>query len=94
MSEVVARRLRIHGRVQGVGYRAWFERTARSMNLIGWVRNREDGTVEALVKGSEPDVAILIEAAHEGPAYASVSKVEVFEAMGLAPDRFEIKPTV
>jgi acylphosphatase len=68
-------RLRISGRVQGVAYRAWMERQALSLCLSGWVRNRRDGSVEALVSGAEQAVRTMIERCHRGPALARVAEV-------------------
>lgn len=68
-------RLRITGRVQGVGYRLWASRTAASLGLRGWVRNRLDGSVEALVTGSSEDIAAMVEASRSGPLGAHVAKV-------------------
>lgn len=70
-------RLRITGQVQGVGYRLWMTRTAASLGLRGWVRNRKDGSVEALVTGAPEAVAAMIEAARKGPFGAQVSDVTV-----------------
>jgi acylphosphatase len=70
-------RLRITGQVQGVGYRLWATRTAASLGLRGWVRNRRDGSVEALVTGAPEAVATMIEAARKGPIGAQVSDVTV-----------------
>jgi acylphosphatase len=70
-------RLRITGRVQGVGYRLWMTRTAASLGLRGWVRNRTDGSVEALVTGAPEAVAAMIEAARKGPSGARVIDVTV-----------------
>ena len=72
--------LRITGRVQGVGYRAWAIETAARLGVRGWVRNRGDGSVEALVIGEEDAVAAMIEACHTGPFAARVSEVRVGEA--------------
>ena len=75
-------RLRITGRVQGVGYRLWAARTATSLGLRGWVRNRSDGAVEALVTGPRERVAAMIEACREGPRGARVAEViQHFQAM-------------
>jgi len=68
-------RLRITGIVQGVGYRIWATRTAASLGLRGWVRNRSDGSVEVLATGARDDVAAMVEASREGPAGAWVVEV-------------------
>jgi acylphosphatase len=66
----------IHGRVQGVGYREWLTNTARALGLTGWVRNLTDGTVEAVIAGSEAAMQACLAACHEGPLHARVSKIE------------------
>lgn len=71
-------RVLISGRVQGVGYRAWTVSTASSFNLKGWVRNRSDGTVEAVFSGHEEKVASMLEACKQGPPAARVDKIEQF----------------
>lgn len=76
----VARRLVIHGRVQGVFYRAWAVKMARELGLAGWVRNRRDGTVEALVQGDEAAVMRFVDRAWDGPPAAKVERVDVGEA--------------
>ena len=70
-------RLRITGRVQGVGYRLWMTRTAASQGLRGWVRNRTDGSVEAVVTGAPETVAAMIEAGRKGPIGAYVRDMTV-----------------
>lgn len=70
----------IRGRVQGVGYRAWVEDTALIAGLDGWVRNRRDGTVEAVFAGSPAEVAAMIAACRQGPAAAHVETVEQRDA--------------
>ncbi len=90
----VAKRLRIHGRVQGVFYRGWTVDTAEKLGLDGWVRNRLDGSVEVLVAGSPSAVEALIAACHQGPPSARVDLVEVEEAMGIVAEGFTQKPTV
>ena len=88
-------RLRITGRVQGVGYRDWVLRTARNLGLRGWVRNRTDGSVEALIAGEEAAVLAMIEACRRGPAPARVDDVDVRPAEATdVPDRFSQRPTV
>jgi acylphosphatase len=70
-------RLRIRGLVQGVGYRAGFAHQAQRLGLSGWVRNRRDGSVEALVEGSEAALREILEWARKGPPPARVNEVEV-----------------
>ncbi len=73
-------RLRIAGRVQGVGYRAWTVDTARRLGLRGWVRNRLDGSVEVLVIGADDAVATMIETCRDGPVTARVTETAVSDA--------------
>ena len=90
----IARRLRIHGRVQGVYYRGWTIDAAEKLGLDGWVRNRMDGTVEALVAGPAIAVEALIASCRKGPSAARVDLVEVEEAIGIVAGGFTQKPTV
>jgi acylphosphatase len=69
-------RVVIRGRVQRVGYRAWTEMTALELGLEGWVRNRSDGTVEALFAGPSDEVAAMLDACRQGPPGARVEAVE------------------
>ena len=78
--ETVTRQLRIHGRVQGVYYRASMVAKATRLGLHGWVRNRSDGSVEALVQGPADAVQTLIAWAHQGPEAARVERVQVSPA--------------
>jgi acylphosphatase len=87
-------RLRITGRVQGVGYRAWMIRQASAFGLRGWVRNRADGSVEALVAGDEDRVVGMIEACREGPLGARVADVAIADADDDGSAGFSAKPTV
>ena len=66
----------VRGRVQGVGYRAWAERTALSRGLTGWVRNCRDGSVEAVFIGDEDAVVAMVGACRTGPAGALVEAVD------------------
>ena len=67
-------RVRIEGRVQGVGFRYWTERVATGLGLAGWVRNRRDGGVEALFSGPADDVAEMLERCRDGPPSARVDR--------------------
>jgi len=87
-----ARRLLIRGRVQGVGYRWAMVEQARRLGVTGWVRNRHDATVEAMVAGTAEQVERLVAWAREGPPAAEVSAVEVSEGRGVFSG-FEPWPT-
>jgi acylphosphatase len=80
-SSFVVRRVRISGRVQGVGYRAWTEATAVESGLQGWVRNCRDGSVEALFAGAEDAVLAMIELCRKGPPGARVDAIGQREAV-------------
>lgn len=69
----MAVRVRIEGRVQGVGFRAWTKREAVSLGLDGWVRNRRDGTVEAIFSGEEAAVRRMVSICHKGPPLSHVT---------------------
>lgn len=75
-SAYVVRHLTIHGRVQGVAYRASAQSEAERLGLHGWVRNRADGCVEALVAGAPTAVERFVEWAHRGPSHARVDRIE------------------
>jgi acylphosphatase len=83
---VIRRRVVVHGLVQGVYFRDTTRRHARSAGIAGWVRNRPDGTVEAVFEGEAQAVERLVTLCHEGPRGARVDRVEVSveEPEGLA----------
>jgi acylphosphatase len=87
-------RLTITGRVQGVGYRMWAERTALSLGISGWVRNRANGSVELLATGSDDALASLIEACRQGPRAAVVADVAVEDGEDAGSVGFNARPTV
>ena len=89
---MIARRLTISGQVQGVGFRYALADEARARNLRGWVRNRRDGSVEAVVAGSEVDVEAVIAWARRGPPAARVVRVAV-EPAATDVAEFEIVST-
>lgn len=94
MSRATTVRLRISGRVQGVAYRAWTQRQAGLLSLSGWVRNRRDGSVEAVLCGPEEAVRTMIERCRQGPPGAMVSAIsEQIETAPVAPG-FRQAPTV
>jgi acylphosphatase len=99
MSDVI-RHVFILGRVQGVGYRLWLESEANARGLAGWVRNRKDGSVEAIFAGSKDVVAAMVEKCRHGPGTA---KVEAVNEEPAGPDvlnsrqpgeRFSVLPTI
>jgi acylphosphatase len=92
MTMTVTCRLRIRGRVQGVGFRHYMTREARRRGVAGWVRNRLDGTVEAIVQGSRESVDGVIAWARHGPPSAHVTDVEVSAENGEF-EVFEQRPT-
>ena len=75
----LVRRVSVEGAVQGVGYREFTRRAAVRLNVSGWVRNRSDGAVEALMRGSPAAVEALIAAMRQGPRFAVVESLSVVE---------------
>ena len=93
MSTRIARRLVVHGRVQGVFFRESLKREAERLGVSGWVRNRSDGTVEAALEGTSQAVDALVNWAHRGPEDARVTGVEVSDDPGNHRG-FEKRPTL
>jgi len=95
----IIRHVVVRGRVQGVGYRAFVEDEARRRGLRGWVRNRRDGSVEALFSGQRNDVEAVIEACRRGPFSARVSDLDQREGTeadlleGAEGGSFSVRPT-
>ena len=91
----MAKHLTITGIVQGVGYRASFMYQARALELDGWVRNRLDGSVEAIVSGDDEAVQAIIDWAWRGPSSAKVSNVLVVDADDalMTGEEFEMRAT-
>jgi len=85
---MITRRLRISGLVQGVGYRAAMYERAQRLGVNGWVRNRRDGSVEAVAQGSAEALERFVAWARQGPPAARVTSVHVSDA-GDAPQRFD-----
>ena len=92
MSGRVTQHLAIRGRVQGVGFRYSMVEEARSLGVAGWVRNRRDGSVEAVIQGGEAAVAALRQWTERGPRGAEVSEVVATPADGEF-SAFELRPT-
>jgi len=91
---VIRRRLVVTGRVQGVFFRNWMVEQARLLDIDGWVRNRADGSVEAVVVGTPEMVAAMIERARQGPLAARVADVAVSDDVaGKVSNAFEKRAT-
>lgn len=90
--EPVTKLLKIEGRVQGVGFRYFIQRRARALGITGWVRNRTDGGVEAVVQGSAEAADAIIALAQRGPPSAHVTGVSVSDASGQF-ESFDTLPT-
>jgi len=91
VSDRVARRVVVHGSVQGVFFRDTTRRRAQGRGVGGWVRNRPDGTVEALFEGDADAVDALVAFARQGPRGADVDHVDVEDATPEGLDGFEIR---
>ena len=85
--------IRVEGRVQGVGYRAFVEMRAAELGLTGWVRNRRDGSVEAVLQGTPEAVEAILDACRAGPPASRVARLDIIgEGVG-AFEGFEVLPT-
>jgi acylphosphatase len=95
MTQSQTKHLSISGTVQGVGYRAAFEANARRLLLAGWVRNRRDGSVEALIAGDADAIGQMLEWAWRGPSGAQVRDIVVSDAIEAVEPaaRFQTLPT-
>ena len=91
MSEPIRRRVKVYGRVQGVFFRDSTEREASGRGLAGWVRNRDDGAVEAVFEGSPGDVCALVDFCESGPGAADVERVETTEEKPEGLSGFEVR---
>lgn len=90
---MIGRHLRITGRVQGVYYRGWAVEQARALGVKGWIRNRSDGSVEAMAFGEPEAVDEFIALCREGSPSAKVERVDVEAVEGEPPPDFRTHPT-
>ncbi|WP_448631736.1 acylphosphatase [Cellulomonas soli] len=88
----MAQRVVVHGVVQGVGFRWWCSREAARLGLRGWVRNRQDGGVEALVEGDDDAVVTMVDELRHGPRHAVVREFEVADVHPSGLPRFVVEP--
>ena len=93
MAETV-RHVIISGRVQGVWFRGWTKQQASSLGLTGWVRNRRDGTVEAIFQGDAADIDAMLNACWQGPPAASVADIQVADGVLSNFHNFRHLPTI
>jgi len=91
---MIARRVIVRGRVQGVGFRAAMVGAAEATGIVGWVRNRRDGSVEALVQGDAAAVESILDWCRRGPLGARVTDVSTVPVEALHPtDAFAVRAT-
>ena len=90
----MAVRVIISGRVQGVWFRGWTIETAHHHGVNGWVRNRRDGTVEAVFAGDDEQVEAMVEACYHGPTTARVTGIQQFGHEESVDPGFHAKPTL
>lgn len=93
-TETVAVRVTVRGRVQGVWFRGWTVQAAEQLALRGWVRNRRDGSVEAMFVGPQRDVETMLQRCHRGPPAARVDALDRCDAGITAETGFHQRPTV
>jgi acylphosphatase len=90
-SKIIARQVRVSGRVQGVFFRAWAQGHARELGVSGWIRNCADGSVEAHLEGDESAVDRMIERMRNGPSNARVEDLAIEDATEQGLGRFEVR---
>ena len=94
MSETTIFRLRIKGRVQGVGFRDWAVGEAQARGLDGWVRNRSDGSVELLIAGPDETIKDMLGACTQGPEAAQVANIDIHNETEPPPAGFSRRPAL
>lgn len=87
---MIARRVCVTGRVQGVGFREWTKEAAEELEVTGWIRNRPDGSVEAHLQGAEGRLEQLVERLRLGPPFARVESVACTPAKAQPLERFDV----
>jgi acylphosphatase len=91
VAEPVRKRLVVHGAVQGVFFRDTARRRARSLGVVGWIRNCPDGTVEAVVEGEPEAVEAMVRFCREGPEGARVDRVDEHDEQPEGLERFDVR---
>lgn len=92
--DITSLRVHVHGFVQGVGFRDYLAMSAQQNSLDGWVRNRADGSVEALVSGTTKSVEMFVASATRGPAGARVTAVDLHNSEPPAEKGFHRRPSL
>lgn len=86
---------RVYGRVQGVYFRASTQRQATALGVVGWVRNRSDGSVELVAEGKPEQLSALLDWCHKGPPMARVDRVECNDTKPVGLEGgFDVRPSV
>lgn len=88
----ITKHVLVSGRVQGVGYRAWTQHEASLRNLVGWVRNCDDGRVEAILHGPPDAVSAMLDAMRQGPAMARVDEIIIRDSDAPQTRSFNLIP--
>lgn len=83
-------KLKVHGKVQGVFYRKTAQQKAKELNLVGWVKNNPDNTVEMFIQGPESEVIKMVEWSRQGPKNAVVSKIDIEDSISQNYSNFKI----
>jgi acylphosphatase len=91
VAEVIGRKVRVYGRVQGVFFRQWTVKQADALGVSGWIHNARDGSVEALLAGEESAVGQLIEHMRQGPPQARIEDLTVEAVEPETADGFSVK---
>jgi acylphosphatase len=97
MTDTLTRRVVVEGFVQGVGYRDFARRVALRRRISGWVRNRTDGTVEALIRGAPSDIEAMLSELRRGPRGARITSVRLAEPRRgdeIEPGAFHVRATL
>lgn len=91
--DIITKHLSIYGKVQGVGYRMWAQHTAKHCRLSGWVRNKNDGSVELVASGYETDMKRFITECYKGPKAAEIEFINIAPGINERIEGFEIRET-
>jgi len=92
--DITSLRLKVEGFVQAVGFRNFAIEKAKALNLDGWVRNRSDGTVEALISGSTKSVEAFVAACTQGPAGSKITSIDLHNAEPPEEKGFHRRPSL